>query len=473
MQRSVNSLSGSLIQANLLTRLNQIPGTKSTTRIIFLLSLVWLAEAFDIGVVGPVLSILTKSWHLTASQTGILAVASTLGVVIGMIPSGVLADKIGRRKVVLWGILFFSVLTVIGATVHNVGQLAAIRFFAGIGEGAVLPMPYLFLSEFVHGRQRAQSVGYANGVLTAAYVIPNLASLWALHSFSGSLAWRFPFLMGGIPLLTLLPLYLWLPESPRYLLKVGKTDEVQELVEHLEDEAGLSHDATLVDKSISVSLRALPERGAKALRTMFHKPYLGRSVMVTMQLTAALMLFYILQVFGPTLLLNRGSNIGSAILLSGLMMLIGGIGSIVQGHLSDKFGRKRVLTLYVILASAGCILFTVSDLPTVTLLSSLLTSWFGLGIFPVTKLCVAEQYPTELRGRGVYMDEMTARTLSGVATTYFVPFFVGSYGNHVVFIGVAVILVVFSLPFLLLGRETAGIPMEEAGMEGSAKVQSA
>ncbi|WAH37604.1 MFS transporter [Alicyclobacillus dauci] len=450
-------------QVNLLSRLDRVPVTKTVIQIIILLSFVWLAEAFDIGIVGPVLSTLEKTWTLTSWQIGLLAVASTLGVVIGMIPSGLMADKFGRRKVVLFGILFFSVLTILGAFVSNFVTLFGIRFLAGVGEGAVLPMPYLFLSEFVRSRKRAVSVGYSNGILTAAYVIPNLASLWALHAFAPSFAWRVPFLLGGIPLLLLIPLYLWLPESPRYLLKTGRTHIVQKLVERLEVEAGLDHDTTLVDYRLGVALKQTQARPKATIKSMLHKPFFGRSIIVILQLTAALILFYILQVFGPSLLLNRGAGVGSSILFSGLMMLVAGVGSIVQGHLSDRFGRKTMLGVYVGFAALGCFLFAWATLPAVVFLAGFLTAFFGLGIFPVSKLCVAEQYPTELRGKGVYFGEMTARTISGIVTTSCIPFILQAYGNQVIFLGVAIALIVLSLPFLVFGRETANVQMEQAG----------
>ncbi|MDQ0190108.1 MFS transporter [Alicyclobacillus cycloheptanicus] len=451
------------IQVNLLSRLDRIPITKTIVGVIALLALVWLAEAFDIGIVGPVLSTLEKTWSLSSWQTGLLAISSTLGVVTGMIPAGWLADRIGRRRVVLFGILFFSILTLLGATASNYWLLLAIRLLAGIGEGAVLPMPYLFLSEFVNSRRRAVSVGYSNGILTAAYVIPNLASLWALHTFAPDFAWRMPFLLGGIPLLMLIPIYRWLPESPRYLLENNRVGEVQTMVERLEREAGLQHDTALYDERVAVTLEQDAFDSWIALRTMLRAPYLGRSLMVVLQLTAALILFYIVQVFGPSLFLSRGIATGNAILYAGIMMVVAGVGSVVQGYLSDRLGRKRILFGYAVLAAAGCLLFAFGSSAPLLIAAGFLTSFFGLGIFPVSKLSVAEQYPTELRGRGVYLNEMTARTLSGIVTTYFIPFLLKAEGSSFIFIGISIVLVAFSLPYFLRARETARVHMEEAG----------
>lgn len=445
---------------NLLSRLDRLPVTRDGVRIIILVSLVWLAEAFDIGIVGPVLATLDKAWALVWWQTGLLAVASTLGVVLGMIPSGWLADKFGRRKVVIVGILFFSIVTLLGSMAANFGMLFAIRLVAGLGEGAVLPMPYLFLSEFVRSRQRAVMVGYSNGILTAAYVIPSVASLWALHAFPVDLAWRVPFILGAIPLFLVIPLYLWLPESPRYLLQRGRAADVRRMVERMETQANLPHDTTLVDdRLVCIAKHDVNPGLIKSQR----KPLMRRSAMVLAQLTAALILFYILQVFGPTLLISRGTGTGNAILFSGLMMLTAGFGSVAQGYLSDQFGRKAILGTYALLASVGCVLFAFETSVVLVFVAGFLTAFFGLGIFPVSKLCVAEQYPTELRGRGVYWNEMIARTLSGIVTTYFLPLVLTRQnGSEVIFLGIAALMLLLNLPFFLFGRETAKVPMEQA-----------
>lgn len=449
---------------NLLARLDRTPLTRTVIRILVLLALVWLAEAFDIGIVGTVLTVLKGSWHLTASQLGWLGISSTIGVVIGLIPAGILSDKIGRRKVILWGIAAFSLLTLAGAFAANFPQLIAVRVLAGIGEGAVLPMPYLYLAEFVHTKRRAVSVGYANGMLTAAYLLPSLAGVWALHAFPASVSWRIPFILGAIPLILTVPLAFWLPESPRFLLKRNRREDVRQLVVRLENEAGLAHDETLINRRAL----AVIHTGANVkpdLRALFRRPYLRRGAITAAQLTGALILFYIMLVFGPTLLISRGFGSGNAILFTGIMMAVAGIGSIIQGYLSDRYGRRSVLIVYFALAAIGCGIFGLANNPALIVLAGFLTSFFGLGVFPVSKLSVAEQYPTRIRGEGVYLNELTARTLSGVVTIYWIPFLLAQFGDRAIFEGIAIALLVLALPTVLWGRETAFISVEEAGTE--------
>lgn len=454
---------------NLLARLNRLPMTRTTIGILILLSLVSLAEAFDIGIVGPVLPVLSHAWHLTKNQTGLLGISSTVGVVAGMLPSGIMADKFGRRKVILFGILLFSILTLCGAFANGIDFVVSIRFLAGIGEGAILPMPYLYLSEFMQQGRRAIGVGYANGILTASYLIPNLAAAWAMHAFSVEFSWRIPFLLGGLPLLLLVPLYRWLPESPRFLMKANRQSEVTRLVEKIENEAHLPHDESLTNPRMMQG-ETCASLYKPTFRSIFRAPYLQRALMVSAQLTGALILFYILQVYGPTLLQAKGLGIGSAILFTAGMMGLGGIGSIVQGYLSDHYGRKRILFSYILLASAGCSVFALTNQFSMLLVAGTLTSFFGLGIFPVAKLCVAEQYPNELRGKGVFLTEMVARATSGCITLYFIPVILSAFGYRALFGGIVLVLIGLGLPYLVFGRETSNISVEEAGTPFSLEV---
>lgn len=445
------------MENNLLARLNQMPFSRATVGIVILLSFVWLAEAFDIGIVGPVITALHTAWNLSKSQTGLLASSSTLGVVLGMIPAGFLADRIGRRKVVMYGIAVFSIVTVCGAAVHSLGTLCLVRFLAGIGEGAVLPMPYLYLSEFVRTRRRAVSVGYANGILTAAYLIPNLTGAWALHNFAQSSAWRIPFLMGVIPLILLIPLAIWLPESPRFLLKRGRVNEVRTLVERLEDRAGIPHDLQIgTDEPAEASVE-----GRKI--DLLKSPYIGRGLIVMAQLTAALLLFYILLNYGAPILEDRGFSPTYALVYTAMMMGVAGFGSVAQGYLAERIGRRQVLGLYYVLAAIGCALLGAFVSPAMTIIGAFLAAFFGLGVFPVAKTVVAEQYPTHVRGQGVYYVEMTARLLSGVLTLYFIPGLLAAWGNQLIYISMAIALLVLSLPVIIWGRDTSRLSVEEAG----------
>ncbi|MQL53144.1 MFS transporter [Desulfofundulus thermobenzoicus] len=217
-------------EVNLLSRLDRIPITRSIIGIMLLLAFVWIIEAFDIGVVGQVVLVLKKIWNLSPGDVGLLGTSSTIGVVIGVYFAGRLIDKFGRKKVLMWGVAWFTFFTLIGALFPNLYWVVATRFIAGLGEGAVFPLPYLMISEFVGAKRRGALASSANAILCAAYVLPSLVGAWALAAFPLEIAWRVPFIAGGIPIFVVFAIAKWLPESPRWLLEQGRAQEVHELV---------------------------------------------------------------------------------------------------------------------------------------------------------------------------------------------------------------------------------------------------
>lgn len=453
------------MEENLLSRLDRLPMTPIHIRILVLLVLAWIVEAFDIGIVGSAIVALKSLWHLSASQLGILGISSTLGIAIGLIPSGMLADRFGRRGVVLFGVAIFGVFTLVSAFTPNFWAVVILRGIAGLGEGAVFPIPYLMLAEFVNTNRRGLSVGVSNGILTAAYVLPSIAGSWALSAFPLNTAWRVPFLVGGIiPVLLLGPLAWGLPESPRFLLKQGYIDEVRAMVEAMERLAGLPHDETLINPRALYILQETGQRRVSA-RMLFRAPYLGRSAVSWLAYMGTLFMWYTMLVYSPLIFHQEGFQLGNAVLLTGLLMVVAGIGDAIQGFLSDWYGRKLLYGVYGGIAVIGLLLLGFHPQKAWVIGAGLLTFFFGLGIYPVAKLYIAEQYPTRLRGAGSAWGEMVGRTVSGVGFAYFVPALLAAGGVRLVFGLVAGLVAVLIAPVMIWGRETARISVEEAGTD--------
>ncbi len=449
---------------NLLSRLDRLPITKTIVRILVLVSVIWIVESFDIGIVGTVVLLLRDEWNLSPGDVGLLGASSTVGIVIGVAIAGRLTDKLGRKKIAIFGVAWFSLFTLIGAAFPNLYWVAAMRFVAGLGEGAVFPIPYLMISEFVNRRRRATTLGWVNGVLTSAYVLPTLVGAWALSAFPVEVAWRVPFLIGGLPLLLVIALAIWLPESPRWLLRQGRVEEVRDMVESMEDEAGVEHDPELVNSRALESLNTQAREDRQASLTMlFQSPYLSRSLISWGAFTGGLVLWYAVLVYAPTLFAERGLNFGNAILFTGLMMIVAGLGTVTQGYLADGYGRKLILLGYSSLAAVGVVLLGYVSGIGGMIVAGFLTAFFGLGIFPIVKIYIAEQYPTYLRGTGTGAGEAVARFFGGVLAVYYIPFILAFGGVNTVFWAVAIALIILIVPVMLWGRETAGLSVEESG----------
>ena len=224
------------------------------------------------------------------------------------------------------------------------------------GAGAVFPLPYLMLSEIAPAKHRGILVCICNAILTASYLLPTLCGSWAINNFSLDVAWRVPFIVGGLPIVTIYFLHRWLPESPRWLMRRGRHDEVRQLVERLEKSAGIEHDDTFINPDVLRSLEqaAATERtrtGA-SWKALFRAPYLSRSLVSWSMYSAGLITWYVVMVYVPTILTTYGFQLSNSVILTGCMMVIGGAGS------NATFESQRKAAGLVRLGVDGLLLIT-------------------------------------------------------------------------------------------------------------------
>jgi putative MFS transporter len=458
--------------ANLLSRLDRAPVTRSLKVGLGVLILVWLIESFDIGIVSTLVVILKPHWGLTSTQTGLLGASGTIGLVVGIVPAGRLADRFGRKTVLLFGTAQFAVFTVLGAVSNGFWILFALRVIAGLGEGAIFPVPYMMISELVAKKLRGTVMGYAQWVLNGGYTLPALVGIWVVSAFPVDWSWRVPLIIGGFPLLLIPALIKWVPETPRYLLKRAELhnrpadrERVQHLVEKIEDEARLPHDTSLVDPG---ALRVLAQTQTRdvRMRMLVASPYLARSLIAYAALTSSFVLWYTMLTYAPTIFSQLlHATKGSSLTYTAIMMFISAFGVFYQGRWGDRFGRKRTFAAYIVLAAVGMILLPAYRIFGIgpTIAAGVLIAWFGLGSFSLPKIYMAEQYPTRLRGVGTSMGEMISRATTGGVLVYFLPTLFAGWGVAVVFIGAAILMLLLILPMLIFGQETSGRNMEELG----------
>src|SRR5712664_4512443 len=191
-------------------------------RLLLTCAAVLFLDGFDTQAIGYVAPALAKEWGLSKGSLGPVFSAGLFGLMIGALVFGPLADRIGRRKIIIFSTLAFGIGTLATSVIDDVDSLLAIRFLTGLGLGGAMPNAVAMTSEFSPRRRRAPmvmimfcgfSIGAALGGFLAAALIPQFG-------------WRSVFVVGGVAPLLLVPiLALRLPESVRFLALTGRANE--------------------------------------------------------------------------------------------------------------------------------------------------------------------------------------------------------------------------------------------------------
>ena len=189
-----------------------------------------LLDFFDFFLIGYVTAALTKEWSLTYWQGGAILLASGLGAVPGAFVWGWLGDKIGRRTVFLWSAVTISLAT--GIMVFTPGPSAIVpgwlflmffRFFVGIGNAGIFTIDLPLVQEFIPAYKR----GWVSALITTLLPAGSMLAGIIAASLLPVIGWRGLFLVGLSPLVLVFMIRYWVPESPRWLMRMGRMEEAR------------------------------------------------------------------------------------------------------------------------------------------------------------------------------------------------------------------------------------------------------
>src|SRR5690349_7099671 len=189
-----------------------------------------LLDFFDFFLIGYVTAALTKEWQLPYWQGGAILLASGLGAVPGAFIWGWLGDRIGRRTVFIWSAVTISLAT--GLMVFTPGPSALIpgwlflsffRFFVGIGNAGIFTIDLPLVQEFVPAHKRGWVSALITTLLPGGSMLAGIIAAWLLPI----IGWRYLFLIGLSPVVLVLMIRYWVPESPRWLIRVGRVEEAR------------------------------------------------------------------------------------------------------------------------------------------------------------------------------------------------------------------------------------------------------
>lgn len=327
------------------------PTSTSTSRrglvVVALCFLTIVVDGYDLIVFGSVVpSLLAEpGWGLDAARVGVLAGYALAGMLVGALVAGALTDRVGRRRIMLVGIAWFSLAMGLCALAPTPELLGLFRFLAGLGLGGVLPSAIALTVEYApRGRRQLYNalmfVGYSvGGVLAAVLAL-------ALVAEQG---WRVMFWIGVAPLVLVLPAAIaFLPESAGYLAARGRVDEAETLAARY----GGALDAEPVSTT--------------GPRVLFDARYRAATLLFGAASFCGLLLVYGLNTWLPKIMIEAGYELGSALQFLLVLNLGAIVGAIGASALADRFGPKPV-TVGAFLAATACLLLLSQRLDTALL----------------------------------------------------------------------------------------------------------
>lgn len=358
--------------------------------VVFWCLLIILFDGYDLAINGVALPLLMQEWSLSAVQAGMLASTALAGMMFGAMMFGTLADKIGRKKVIMICVVLFSGFTFAGGFASNPTEFGILRFLAGLGIGGVMPNLVALTSEYAPARLRATLVttmfsGYAVGGVMAA-----LLGAW----FTPNFGWQIMFFIAGVPLLLLPLIWKFLPESLTFLVKAQKHDNARQMMQRLDDQLSLNDQTQLALSEIKIAEPAF-------VSSLFKQGRTASTLLFWLAFFMCLLTLYALGSWLPKLMMAAGYSLGNSLMFLLAMNIGAVIGTVGGGILADKFHLKPVIiTLCLSGAVALSLLGFKSPQPVIYFLVGVAGA-SAIGGQILLYSYVAQYYPLTVRSTGI------------------------------------------------------------------------
>jgi AAHS family 4-hydroxybenzoate transporter-like MFS transporter len=373
--------------------INEHPFSAFQWTIFGLCFFIVLLDGFDTAAIGYIAPSLITEWGIARPALAPVLSAALFGLAFGALSAGPLADRFGRKAVLVVSVLAFGAACLASALSGDLTQLVAWRFATGLGLGAAMPNAVTLMSEYCPDGRHATltnamfcgfPLGAAFGGFLAAWMVPHLG-------------WRSVLVLGGVVPLALVVLLAWLlPESVRHMVAKGvAVERIRAVLGRISASAASATQFTLRESAPA------PEARSGSIGVVLSRTYLVGSAMLWLAYFMGLVIFYALINWMPILFRDAGLTPGTAALITALFPL-GGLGAILSGWLMDRLNGNLVIAVCFALTAAavyaiGRTTGAVAVLPVVVLVAGTLMNTAQSSL----PALAAAFYPTSGRATGV------------------------------------------------------------------------
>ena len=379
-------------------------------RLFVIFGLVWMADAMQVLSIGFSAPSIANTFGIAmpqALQTGTLFF---IGMLVGAFAFGRLADRIGRRPVLMAAVLIDACFGVASAFAPDFTWLLALRFLTGIGVGGTLPVDYTMMAEFLPSDRRGRWLVLLESFWAVGTILLAVLALVALQW--GDDAWRVIFFVTGLPALVGVVLRLYVPESPMYLNRSGKPEQARAVLQRV---------AQVNGRSIAIAPLVPEARARQTLSALFSTRLRRLSLALFAAWALISIAYYGVFVYLPVKLSAEGFGFmrGQEFLIVLALVQLPGFALAAYGV--ERWGRKPTLVGFLLLSALGCMCYSFGSATAVVVGASLLMSFALLGTWGALYAFTPEVYPTDLRASGMGVAGAVARFGGLLAPTLIAP----------------------------------------------------
>jgi MFS transporter, AAHS family, 4-hydroxybenzoate transporter len=418
--------------------------------ILFLVGLTVVIDGFDVQAMGFIAPAIIQDWSVDKSTLGPVFGAGLFGMLVGSLSLSVLADKIGRRPVLIWSSLFFAICMLITARVTTISELLVMRFVAGLGLGAIMPNAMALAGEFSPKRKRVTLMMFVSCGFTIGAVLGGLLSAAMIPAWG----WQSVFYLGGaIPLVLALLMFLQVPESMQFLVLRDKpTEPVADCLRKIDSSIHIDRETRYL----------VPEsKGGAPVAELFRDGRARATILLWVINFMNLLNLYFLANWLPTIAKSAGLPISTAVLIGTTLQVGGVIGTLVMGPVIDRFGFYKVLIPGFVIAAFAIVTIGQPGISLRLLFAVVtITGLCIIGGQPAVNALAATYYPTTLRSTGIGWSLGIGRVGSIVGPVLGGELIHLNWSNSDIFIAVAVPAVISSLMLLLMALDARGKTLE-------------